>query len=158
MSNDNYVHGAPQHAKQSMEMQTEPDFLSVSAEQGHDVEPFMSPVLITGEITERAATFGGYASYVFLGTETAPLRVLQQDTTRARAYITCSGNGPVYVGTDRDSLQAARSTGVPASGQVTGVFVLPAGVTLPVTHQGSVLVIPDGTHSATVSVSSERWK
>lgn len=108
-------------------------------------------------VMERAAIFGGYTSWIFTGTETSAYRVLPRDDSRARAYVTCSGTGPVYISSSKDALLALRSGGLTTSGQVMGVFILPTGVTIPVTHQESVFVIADGTHSAIVSVAADRW-
>jgi hypothetical protein len=104
-------------------------------------------------IHEEAADFGAYFTITLAGTE-APLQLLPYDVNRARAYITLSGTGPVYVGS---------SAGVTAmkAGATAGqspAFILTTGITLPVTHKQAVYLAPDGTHSATVSVAVERWE
>jgi hypothetical protein len=109
------------------------------------------------QVTERAAIFGGYMTYVFGGTEATPYRIVPRDDFRARAYLLCSGTGPVYVSTSKASLEALRANGQPSSGMIPGVAVLASGMALPITHQESVLVMPDGTHSAVVTVAMERW-
>jgi hypothetical protein len=114
-------------------------------------EQYLVPVM------ERAAIFGAYSSWAFAGTEASTYRILPRDDTRARAYVSVSGTGPVYIGTSKDALLAIRANGFPTSGQVLGVSVLQAGIVLPVSHQEGVFVIPDGSHSAVVSVAAERW-
>lgn len=120
----------------------------------HETEP-MTPIPVTGEVTlkhgtmlvhEEAADFGAYDTIVFTGTE-SPRRLLPYDENRARAYITCTGTGPVYVGS------AAQTQASPTLG-----FLLATGITLPVMHKQAVWIVPDGTHSATVSVAIERWE
>jgi hypothetical protein len=111
----------------------------------------------TVEVRERAADVSGYTTFVFAGTETAISRVLARDDSRARAYLICSGTGPLYIGHSADSVYAARTYGIPGSGQLGGVAVLPAGFTLPVTHHESMYAIPDGTHSAMLTVATEQW-
>jgi hypothetical protein len=106
---------------------------------------------------ERAAIYGGYSTWVFAGTETTAYRVLARDDSRARAYVTCSGTGPIYVAGSKDALVTVRNNGLPTSGPAFGIIVLAAGVVIPVSHQEALYVMPDGTHSATVSVAAERW-
>jgi hypothetical protein len=106
-------------------------------------------------VTQRAAFFGSYSTVVFQGTE-GVTAALPYDELRARAYLICSGTGPVYVGR-KDALNLVRANGLPSSGIVLGVSVLASGVVLPVMHQEAVHIIPDGTHSATVTIVAERW-
>lgn len=111
----------------------------------------------TVQVAERAAVFGGYVTYVFTGTEAGPYRVVPRDDDRARCYLICSGTGPVYVSTSKAALEAVRANGLPSSGQVPGIAILPSGVMMPISHQEAVLITPDGTHSAIVGVVMERW-
>lgn len=127
----------------------------------------ITPVPVSGEIEiraihgsalvhEEAADFGAAFTITFVGTE-APLNLLPYDVNRARAYITCTGTGPVYVSyRDPSGLSQIRNTGV--TGGQAPVFILATGITLPVTHKQAVWIAPDGTHSATVSVAVERWE
>lgn len=104
-------------------------------------------------VHEEAADFGAYFTVVLTGTE-SPLQLLPYDVNRARAYITLTGTGPVYVGSLAGVTQMK-------AGQTTGqapAFILTTGITLPVTHKQPVYLSPDGTHSATVSVAIERWE
>lgn len=124
----------------------------------------VTPVHVAGEVDvrvihgsalvhEEAADFGAYFTFTFTGTET-PFQILPYDINRARAYITCTGTGPVYVGSVSGVTQMK-------AGQTTGqapAFILTTGITLPVTHKQPVFISPDGTHSATVSVAVERWE
>jgi len=105
-------------------------------------------------IVESAADFGSYQTYVLGGTE-QPIRILRQDRTRARAYVTVTGTGPVWVGSESacEQIKAGMSqTGLPV---LAGLIA--TGITMPVTHQREVWLVPDGTHGATVTVASERW-
>lgn len=127
----------------------------------------LTPVPIHGEVDiraihgsalvhEEAADFGAAFTITFVGTE-QPEPLLPYDVNRARAYITCTGTGPVYVGyRDPSGLFQVRNSGV--TGGQTPVFILTTGITLPVTHKQAVYIAPDGTHTATVSVSVERWE
>lgn len=119
------------------------------------------PIPISGDVTIRhavrthqeAADFGAYLTVTLTGTE-APISLLPYDVNRARAYITCTGTGPVYVGSVAGvtALKAGATTGqAPA-------FILATGITLTVTHKQQVYLAPDGTHTATVSVAVERWE
>jgi hypothetical protein len=124
--------------------------------------PVPIPVEVVGSIRvehgaelihEEAADFGAYLTITFAGTEN-PEPLLPYDVNRARAYITCTGTGPVYVGSVAGvtAMRAGATTGqAPA-------FILATGITLPVTHKQAVYIAPDGTHSATVSVAVERWE
>ena len=120
-----------------------------------DPWPVQAESKFSVSVTERAAFFGAYSTVVFAGTEGVTL-ALPYDELRARAYLICSGNGPVYVGR-KDALNAVRANGLTSSGLTLGVGVLPAGFTMPVTHQEAVHVMPDGTHSVTVTIVAERW-
>lgn len=104
-------------------------------------------------VHEEAADFGAYFTITLAGAEN-PIPLLPYDVNRARAYITCTGTGPVYVGSVA-GVQALR--GGATAGQAPA-FVLATGITLPVTHKQPVWIAPDGTHSATVSVAVERWE
>jgi len=134
----------------------------------HDQAPApVQPVPIAGEVDiraihgsalvhEEAADFGAYYTITYVGTENPDSKtpVLPYDVNRARAYITCTGTGPVYVGSYA-GVQAMRN------GQTGGqapAFILATGITLPVTHKQAVYIAPDGTHPATVSVAIERWE
>jgi hypothetical protein len=133
---------------------------SAAAQEGNvfygEAEPLPEKDFIV-PVMERAAIFAGYTSFVFTGTETAVFRAMPRDDVRKCGYITCTGTGPVYVGTNKSALTQLRSNGLPSSGQIMGVAVLAAGVTLPVTHQEAMYVATDGTHSATVMIGFERW-
>ena len=127
----------------------------------------MTPVPVHGEVEVRvihgsvlvhpeAADFGAYYTIAFTGTELPDSKTpaLPYDVNRARAYITCTGTGPVFVGS---------LAGVTAmrNGQTSGqapAFILTSGITLTVSHKQPVYIAPDGTHSATVSVAVERWE
>lgn len=109
------------------------------------------------ETKQRAAIFGGYISFIFTGAEATAYRVMPRDDERARGYILVSGSGPVLVGSNKDSLLAARANGLPTSGAVPGVAIVAAGQVLTVTHQEPVFIMADGTHAATVAVGVERW-
>ncbi len=122
------------------------------------------PVPIAGEVEiraihgaavvhEEAADFGAYFTIKLLGTE-AVEQLLPRDENRARAYVTCTGTGPVYIGSQGGV--TAMSNGA-TTGQ-TPAFILATGITLTVTHKQPVYIVPDGTHSATVSVAVERWE
>lgn len=131
----------------------------------HQAHAAPAPVPIAGEVDvriihgsalvhEEAADFGAYFTITLTGTE-APIPLLPYDVNRARAYITCTGTGPVYVGS------VAGVTAMKAGGTPTGqspAFLLATGITLPVTHKQAVYIAPDGTHTATVSVAVERWE
>lgn len=133
---------------------------NAEAQEGHVVfgddtplpdEHFIVPVM------ERAAIFAGYSTFVFTGSEPVPFRAMPRDDVRKVGYIIVSGTGPVYVGNNKSALTQLRANGLPSSGQIMGVAVVPAGTTLTVTHQEGMYVIPDGTHSATVTAGFERW-
>jgi len=123
-----------------------------------------APVPVAGEVEirqvhgsvlihEEAADFGAYFTDVLAGTE-QPLMLLPYDVNRKRAWITCTGAGPVYVGSPT-GVQAMRG------GAVTGqapAFILATGITLQVSHKQAVWIAPDGTHGATISVAVERWE
>lgn len=127
----------------------------------------LTPVPVSGEVEvraihgsalvhEEAADFGSYFTVTFTGTELPDPKspYLPYDVNRARAYITCTGTGPVFVGTLAGVLAMRNGQ---TSGQAPA-FLLATGITLPVTHKQPVFIAPDGTHPATVSVSVERWE
>lgn len=132
-----------------------------------EAPPVVTPVPVSGEVEIRkvhgsllvhpeAADFGAAFTITFTGTE-APAPLLPYDVNRVRAYILCTGTGPVYVAyRDPGGLAAIRNSGV-TTGQVP-VFILASGQSLPLTHKQAVYIAPDGTHSATVSVAVERWE
>lgn len=138
--------------------------MTANGEHAHAAHAAPAPVPVSGDVEirqvhgsvlvhEEAADFGGYLTITFAGTE-APLQLLPYDVNRARAYINCTGTGPVYIGS---------VAGVTAmrNGQTTGqapAFTLASGITIPVTHKQPVYISPDGTHTATVSVAVERWE
>jgi len=102
---------------------------------------------------EEAADFGAFFSVVLAGTE-APVQLLPYDVNRKRATVTCTGTGPVYIGSLSGVTQAK-------AGAVTGqapAFILPTGITVTITGKQAVYLAPDGTHTATVSVVAERWE
>lgn len=125
----------------------------------HDDPVPLTPVPVTGEVvvagrahtTEEAADFGAYRSIVLAGTEDK-IQVLPYDKRRVRALIACSGTGPVYVGSEAQCAQV-KAGNVAAAG-----WVLTTGTSLPVGHKQPVWMIPDGSHSATVSVAEERMQ
>lgn len=147
------------------------DFSNTESPSGYAATPSeagpVTPVPVQGEVQvrkvhgsvivhEEAADFGAVFTITFTGTEN-PLNLLPYDVNRARAYITCTGTGPVWVSyRDPSGLQTMRNTGV--TGGQTPTFILATGITLPVTHKQAVFISPDGTHSATVSVAVERWE
>lgn len=129
-----------------------------------ETSPVPIPVGIVGELDirqihgaaivhEEAGDYGAYFTIVFTGTE-AVLQVLPYDVNRHIAYITCTGTGPVYVGSSSGVNQMRNGA---TTGQ-TPAFILATGITLPVTHKQAVYIAPDGTHTATVSVAVERWE
>jgi hypothetical protein len=128
---------------------------------GHEAEAF-APVAVTGTVkvdgsvpvVETAADFGSYITYVLAGTE-IPQRILRQDKRRARAYITVTGTGPVFIGTE-SQCEAIKAGAPQTTGMVTAGLIA-TGITMPVTHQQEVWLVPDGTHGATVTVATERW-
>lgn len=113
--------------------------------------PSAVPVELAGPVDTREipADFGSYWTVSFTGTE-APVQLLGEDPARAWALILVTGTGPVYVGS------AAQCAAVKAGNPAGGGFPLPAGIPLPVHHKQPVWVVPDGTHTATVSVANER--
>ena len=115
---------------------------TVSVEIGHRVN-----------VTEEAADFGGYTTYVVTSSD-KPTRVLRSDPNRARAYVIVAGTGPVWFGTEAFCEQIF--AGMPQTGQVGGAYVA-TGITMPITHKQELWMVPDGTHSATVTVINERW-
>lgn len=126
---------------------------------GSVLEPV--PIPVAGELTVRhpvvthqgAADFGAYFTQTYAGTE-GPQELLKYDVNRARAYVTVTGTGPVYVGSYA-GVNAMRNGAV--QGQAPA-YILATGITLPITHKQQVWLAPDGTHSATVSVAIERWE
>lgn len=135
--------------------------MTAADERTHEPQAAPGPVPIQGEVVvhgsarvhNEAADFGAYFTMVLAGTEN-PQPLLPYDVNRARAYVTCTGTGPVYVGSVAGvtALKAGAATGqAPA-------FILATGITLIVTHKQAVYISPDGTHAATVSVAVERWE
>jgi hypothetical protein len=122
------------------------------------------PVPVSGEVDirlihgsmivhEEAGDYGAYFTITLAGTE-QPINLLPYDVNRHVAYITCTGTGPVYIGS-ASGVQAMRN------GQTAGqapAFILATGITLPVTHKQAVFIAPNGTNTATVSVAVERWE
>lgn len=135
--------------------------MTTTAEEYTEAEVDAQPIPVSGKVSvhgavrthQQAADWGAYFTITLTGTE-APIPLLPYDVNRARAYITCTGTGPVYVGS------VAGATAM-RNGQTTGqapAFILPTGITLPITHKQPVWLAPDGTHTATVSVAVERWE
>lgn len=123
------------------------------AEQDEYAEP-AAPVQVAGVVTvesghlrvgEEAADFGAYTTISVPVTAGWNQQVLPFDKHRARAYLVCSGNGPVWVGT------AAQCQANPPLG-----FSLASGVALPVMHQQALWIASSG-QTATVSIAIERW-
>jgi len=102
---------------------------------------------------QGAADFGAYFTVTYAGTEN-PQQLLPYAANRARAYVTVTGTGPVYIGSVA-GITAMRAGAV--QGQAPA-YILATGITLPITHKQPVYIAPDGTHSATVSVAVERWE
>jgi len=131
----------------------------MTEETTHTEEFLPSPVSVTVDngnlaVHETAADFGGYQTYVLAGTE-SPQRILSSDNQRARAYVVVSGTGPIWIGSEGQMRQI--KAGAPqTSGMVSGGYI-GTGITVPVTHKQEVWMVPDGTHSATVTVVNERW-
>jgi len=123
--------------------------------------PEPQPIPVSGELTVKApvvthqgaADFGAYFTVTYAGTEN-PQQLLPYDVHRARAYVTVTGTGPVYIGSVA-GITAMRAGAV--QGQAPA-YILATGITLPITHKQPVYIAPDGTHSATVSVAVERWE
>lgn len=115
----------------------------------------MVPVPVSGEVRAniehdintqaQAADFGAWATYTLSATQAAQ-PILPFDPSRSRALIIVSGIGPVYVGS-----QAQCQASPPVGGQ------LPAGV-YEVKNNQKLWLVPDGTHTATVTVLMERWE
>lgn len=119
--------------------------------------PISGKVDILGAVVTHsgAADFGAPFTLTFAGTE-QPLGLLPYDPHRARAFVTCTGTGPVYLSyRDPSGLVTVRANGL-MNGQAP-VYVLATGITLQILHKQAVFIAPDGTHTATVSVSVERW-
>lgn len=132
-----------------------------------EAEAVVTPVPVHGEVDvriihgsvlvhEEAADFGAYFSVTFAGTEIpdAKTPALPYDVNRSRAYITCTGTGPVFVGTLAGVLAMRNGQ----TGGQAPAFILTTGITLAVKHKQALWISPDGTHSATVSVAVERWE
>src|SRR5262245_1331579 len=83
----------------------QPDTLWEAPEPVPAPEPILvvsaEPVLIAGPVAtkEVAADVGSYITYQLAGTEDK-IRVLPQDNDRVRAFLWCSGTGPVWLGTE----------------------------------------------------------
>ena len=97
------VHGTPQHAQQSMEMQTEPDQLAVSIEQGYDAE-VIHPVWVWGEVREVIADTATYRTMT-LDTHNPFLMAIPQDPQRCRATVIAS-NSAIYLCENREMAMA----------------------------------------------------
>jgi hypothetical protein len=93
----------------------------------------------------QAADFGAYFSYT-VGATDAARQLLPFDEQRYRAHVLVTGTGPVFIGSE------AQTKASPALG-----FVLPTGIMLEIASNQAVWMVPDGTHTATVSVLAERW-
>lgn len=135
--------------------------MTAATEEESPAEVEAQPIPVAGDVSVRgavithqgAADFGAYFTITLAGTE-APIPLLPYDVNRARAYVTCTGTGPVYVGS------VAGCTAM-RNGQTAGqapAYILATGITLTVTHKQAVFLAPDGTHTATVSVAVERWE
>ena len=126
-----------------------------------EVHAELVPVPVTGHVHARishrvetkgqAADYGAYFTVVFTGTEAAQL-LLPYDEHRFKAYVTCTGTGPVWVGSE------AQCKAVFLGNTKGGGFQLATGITLAVEHRQQLWVVPDGTHGATVSVAVYRWE
>src|SRR5207245_2077452 len=85
-----------------------------------------TPVPVAGNLSvkgrvrtsEEAADYGTYRTIVLTGTEDKQ-QILPYDLHRVRATITCSGTGPVYVGSE------AQCAAVKAGNTTGGGFLLP---------------------------------
>lgn len=125
--------------------------------------PAMGPVPVKGEValigrvytSEEPADLGTYRSIVLLGTEDKQM-ILSQDNHRVRAWVLVTGTGPVYIGSEAQCAQVKGSGA--AANLSAGPALVPANVLVPIAHKEVVWMIPDGTHSATVSVSVERMR
>lgn len=106
------------------------------------------------DVHNTAADYGGYQTYVLASTD-KPQRILRSDPNRSRAYITVAGTGPVWIGTESQCEQIFSGMSQSA-GMISGGYIA-TGITLIVTHKQDLWLVPDGTHSATVTVSNERW-
>src|SRR5215471_14052091 len=108
----------------------------------------MQPVPVTGhvkishrvETKGQAADYGAYFTLVFAGTEDKRV-LLPYDEHRFKAYVTCTGTGPVWVGSE------AQCAAVKLGNTNGGGFQLATGITLTVDHRQAVWIIPDGSHS-----------
>lgn len=114
------------------------------------------PVHVVGDETTKneSPPFGSWSSYKFVGTE-RPVQVLPQTEKRKRAVIWClpgyvnnNTTGAVMIGT-RAQCEAASPS------DTAGIMV--SGQTVEVTNQQAVYMVPDGSHSLTVTVLDERY-
>jgi hypothetical protein len=121
------------------------------AEEAAEIQFESVPVKIVNpgdhgaNVNIQAADYGAFFSYTVGATDPAR-QLLPFDENRFKARILCSGVGPVYIGSE------AQCKASPALG-----FVLPTGVMLEISNNQAVWMVPDGTHTATVSVLAERW-
>lgn len=131
----------------------------MAQEYEHDDAP--EPIKVAGAVTvdgsirvrEESADYGSLFTIAFAGTE-QPQQLIPRDDHRKRAQITVSGTGPVFLGSEAQAYAVARGAPV---GFASGALI-PTGVTVPWTSKQPLWVIPDGTHTATVSVITERWE
>lgn len=93
----------------------------------------------------QAADYGAYTTFTLAATTPAQ-QIIGEDPRRSRAYVFCSGTGPVYIGSQ------AQCQASPVLG-----YQLVTGTGLEIKNNQQVWLAPDGSHSATVSVLIERW-
>lgn len=134
--------GHIEHEHQAAEHHAEPVAVAVSA----------VPVLVTNpdtlgaNVNPQAADYGAYSSFTMTATQAAQ-SLLPFDQHRARAIVTLSAGGPVFIGT-----QAQTQASPPQGYQLTA-----AAPSLEIKSNQAVYIAPDGTHTATVSLLAERW-
>lgn len=120
-----------------------------------DQDPGLQPVPVHGHVTAKvegsvptapkAADFGAWQTYTLAATTAAQL-ILPHDEQRARAVIIVAGTGPVFVGT-KAQCQASPVLG----------GSLATGANVETRNRQELWLAPDGTHTATVTVLTERW-
>jgi hypothetical protein len=124
------------------------------AEHAHDlpapVAPNPVPVTLhytkPVPVTDRAADWGPWTTYTLTATQAA-FQLLPHDEHRKRAVIIVSGTGPVFVGS-KAQCQASPVLG----GQLN------SGNVVELRNKRDLWLAPDGSHTATVTVLTERYE
>lgn len=120
-----------------------------TAEAGYEAVAVKGEMVINGSARTRAeaADYGAYFT-VTVPASAFSQQILPYDENRKMAYVLATGTGPVFLGS-----QGQITSGVAGQG-----FQLPVNVPYPITHKQAVWLGGDGSHSATVSVSVERFE